>query len=204
MRLRAIARMAEPVSISDQRLDDLRAEIWRVEVLGQRLHADAWEMPSRCERWTISDVFAHLAGDFDRYREWLVAAQEGRVDPPFDRGELAADNELLLERFIGMSGPERLAAFETATGEYLALVGDADPDMPQGNPMGTISVGEQVVWATVECAVHGWDIATAVGTTWPAPASVDRLVPLWRQRRTEILPNGDPWEAILVASGREP
>jgi uncharacterized protein (TIGR03083 family) len=198
--------MAGPAFISepDRRLDDLRAEVWRVEALGQRLHADAWDKPSRCERWTISDVFAHLAGDFERYLVWLDAARNGVSDPPFARSELAADNEMILERYTGMTGDERLEAFESSAGAYLTAVAEVDPLLPQGNPMGTITVGEQVAWATVECAIHGWDIATAVGIEWPAPASAERLADVWRRRRAEPLLAGDPWEAMLVASGREP
>jgi uncharacterized protein (TIGR03083 family) len=198
--------MAGPAFISDPdtRLDDLRGELWRVEALGQRLHADVWELPSRCDLWTVSDVYAHLAGDFERYLVWLNAARAGESDPPFSRGELAADNEIILERYVGLPGPERLRAFELAASEYVNAVAEVDPDMPQGNPLGTITVGEQVVWATVECAIHGWDVATAVGMDWPAPSSVDRLAEVWRRRRVEPLLGDDPWEAMLVASGREP
>jgi uncharacterized protein (TIGR03083 family) len=191
------------ISDADERLDDLRAEVWRVEALGQRLHPGAWEMPSRCDLWSISDVYAHLAGDFERYMGWLADALEGNAEPPFERGELAADNEIILERYTGVSGPERLEAFVGAANQYLRAVADVDPETPQGNPMGQITVGEQVSWATVECAIHGWDVATALGVSWPGPASADRLARIWRQRRNEPLIHDDPWVAMLAASGRD-
>jgi uncharacterized protein (TIGR03083 family) len=188
--------------VTDERFNDLSAEIWRVMALGQRLHPGDFDRPSKCEGWLVSDVFAHLAGDFKRYRDWLLAAIAGDADPPFERAELATDNEMLLERFAGLDGKQRLEAFEEAANEYLAEVANIDPDLPQGNPLGTMTVGEQVVWATVECAIHGWDVAAALGIEWSPPDSLPRLAETWRARRPEPLGDGDPWEEILIASGR--
>ncbi|MCA1831989.1 MAG: maleylpyruvate isomerase family mycothiol-dependent enzyme [Actinomycetota bacterium] len=188
----------------DRRLDDLRSEVWRVMALGQRLHPNAWQMPSMCDQWTVSDVFAHLAADFVRYAEWLGEALKGNFEPPFEREALAADNAMILERYVGISGPERLEEFEQAANDYLVALELIDTDMPQGNPLGTITVGEQVVWATVECAIHGWDVARAIHIEWAPPESLDRLVEVWLQRRPEPLDDTvDSWSAILMASGRE-
>lgn len=188
--------------MSERRLEDLRAEVWRVMALGQRLHSDAWNEQSMCERWTVADVYAHLAGDFDRWLGWLEDAIQGRADPPFPRGELAADNEIILERYAGISGPERLLAFEEGASRYIGALAGVDPETPQGNPLGTITVGEQVVWATIECALHGWDVAEALGMNWEPPGSLDHLLTVWARRRAEPLEAADPWTALLVASGR--
>lgn len=188
--------------MADQRLNDLRAETWRVMALGQRLHPPDFDRQSKCEGWTISDVFAHLAGDFERYVEWLRAAAAGEAEPPFDRTELAADNEVLLERYAGLPARDRLEAFEQAANAYINALQGVDPELAQGNPLGTMTVGEQVSWATIECAIHGWDVAAALDLDWPPPASLDRLVRVWRARRIEPLGGGDPWEEMLLASGR--
>lgn len=172
--------------------------------LGQRLPPSAWNAPSMCEAWTVSDVFAHLAGDFARYRTWLEAALSGVADPPFPRSGLAADNALRLESYAGVPGRDRLEEFEHAANEYLAALESVDPDLPQGNPLGTMTVGEQIDWATIECAIHGWDVAQALRLTWAPPASIDRLAEVWRARRLEPLEDTlDPWQAMLLASGRE-
>jgi uncharacterized protein (TIGR03083 family) len=173
--------------------------------LGQRLHASQWSEPSMCEGWAVEDVFAHLAGDFIRYQAWLREALVGNAQTPFPRSELAADNAILLDGYAGMSGPERLEEFERAANDYLAALELVDPEMPQGNPLGTMTVSEQVAWATVECALHGWDVAAALRMHWPPPASVERLAEVWRVRRPEPLDESlDEWSAILLASGREP
>src|SRR5438093_4158765 len=151
--------------------------------LGQRLHPGSWKMPSMCDEWTVADVFAHLAGDFDRYRAWLNDALEGNAHPPFARGELAADNERLLHRYANVPGPDRLRAVERAANDYIGALESVDTEIPQGNPLGTMTVGEQVVWATVECAIHGWDVARALHIDWSPPACVDRPAATSRERR---------------------
>jgi uncharacterized protein (TIGR03083 family) len=187
-------------------IDDLRAEVTRLLKLGGSLDPDDWNEPSRCEGWTIGDVFAHLCGDFERWARWLGAALSGDLTQPFALEQLAADNAALLEQYAGVDPPHLLVALERSAGDYINRLANVLPSVPQAHPRGTITVGDQILWAASECALHGWDIATALDMTWEAPAGLPRIYNAWLHSPLPPLPEdeADPWTAILRASGRNP
>ena len=187
-------------------IEDLRAEVRRVLALGGALDPDEWNVPSRCEGWSVADVFAHLAGDFARWGRWLDAALAGETDPPYPLDQQAADNALLLEEFVGMDPTQLLEALEARSAEYLGRAANVHPSVPQGHPRGLITVGDQIVWAAAECAIHGWDVATALERHWDAPDALPRIYNIWLRSPLPELPDDEPnpWHAILRASGRSP
>lgn len=187
-------------------IDDLRSEVARVLKLGRSLDPDEWNAPSRCEGWTVADVFAHLCGDFDRWGQWLDAALARDLTQPFALEQLAADNERLLDQYGSVDPPGLLETLERMSDDYVGRVSGVLPSVPQPHPRGTITVGDQVTWAAAECAIHGWDVATALDRMWEPPAGLPRIYNTWLHTPLPLLPEdeADPWTAILRASGRTP
>lgn len=184
-------------------LESVRAEAARVIALGRSLDPTDWSAASRCEGWTVSDVYAHLAGDCDRFREWLADAERGVLVPPFPPEQFRADNAMLLETFTGVTGPQRLAAFETAFDKWIERAAALDPSTPQRHPRGTITVESQLWLAGGEFAIHGWDVADALGRAWDPPAAIEGIVAAWSSIVAPVR-DGDPWLALLRAAGRMP
>lgn len=184
-------------------IDAVRAEAARVLALGRSLGPTEWSAPSRCDGWTVSDVVGHLAGDCDRFREWLTDAEHGVLVPPFPPEQFRADNAMLLEKLTGVTGPQRLAAFETACDRWLERADALDPATPQRHPRGTITVGQQLWLAAGEFAIHGWDIADALGRIWEPPVALSDIVAAWSSIVVPVR-DGDPWIMLLRAGGRTP
>lgn len=182
-------------------VENARIQIGRVADLSKLIGPTQWNEPSRCEAWTISDVYGHLATDFERFGEWLEESLAGATDPPFPLEQLGADNAARLEQLTGVPGPSRVAVFARAASVWLARAETLDPQTPQRHPRGAITVGTQLWWAATECAIHGWDIATALAIPWDPPAAAASMA----ERYPVPLPDGEPepWRAILIASGRD-
>lgn len=187
-------------------IEDLRAEVRRLLKLGGMLHPQDWNEASRCEGWTVADVFAHLCGDFERWDSWLDAALAGDLAEPFPLDQLAADNTLRLDAYAGIDPPGLLEALERVSGVYIRRAGRVLPSVPQPHPRGTITVGDQIVWAAAECAIHGWDVASALDLHWDPPKALPNIYNTWLRTPLPPMPEDepDPWKAILRASGRTP
>ncbi|HVL91593.1 MAG TPA: maleylpyruvate isomerase family mycothiol-dependent enzyme [Actinomycetota bacterium] len=182
-------------------VEAVRAEAERAIALGRSLDPTEWNAASRCEGWTVADVFGHLAGDCDRFREWLADAERGVLVPPFPPEQFRADNAMLLEQLTGTTGPQRLAAFETACDRWLERAEALDPTTPQRHPRGTITVGQQLWLAAGEFAIHGWDVAAALGRRWDPPEALNDIVAAWSSVVAPVR-EGEPWIALLRSTGR--
>jgi uncharacterized protein (TIGR03083 family) len=153
--------------------------------------------PTRCAPWTVSDVTAHLAMTFRRYLDRLRRSRAGKLDAPFARDDLDAENQRAVSNFRG----DAFQALEASTLRFLHMA--TDPDELVAHYFGPIPIGLQVLFGLNELAIHHDDVDYAGGRRYRPPSSVVRaLVPVWERVLGGLPPAEDEWAAILAASGR--
>jgi uncharacterized protein (TIGR03086 family) len=125
---------------------------------------DDGERPTPCERWTVTQVLQHAAGD---QLAWAAAITggSGPADNPFTpSGQLAGTPLAVVDQAL------RTAAAAWATvGVY---AGDVPSPLPQGPPPASLAAGA----CALDAAIHAWDIAVATGQPCPlTPALAEPL-----------------------------
>lgn len=107
-------------------------------------------------------------------------------------------------RAVDLAGHDRIAAFLVLARDYgrrIAEAGWAEP-LGEWNGVGTRTLAEHTVLAVAEWHLHAWDLFSTSGREHrpadPETVAAGRLV------LPEHVPQGDPWEATLVWSGRLP
>jgi len=153
--------------------------------------------PTRCAPWTVSDLTTHLAITFRRYDELLRRSRAGKLEPPFEPDELAAENQRAVSAFRG----DPFAALDAAVFRFLHTA--TDPDEQMAHQFGPIPVGLQILFGLNELAIHHDDLGYARRDRYrPPSAVVNALLPVWERVLGGLPPAGDPWARILAASGR--
>jgi uncharacterized protein (TIGR03086 family) len=125
---------------------------------------DDGERPTPCERWTVTQVLQHAAGD---QLAWAAAITggPGPADNPFTpSGQLAGTPLAVVDQAL------RTAAAAWATvGVY---AGDVPSPLPQGPLPASLAAGA----CALDAAIHAWDIAVATGQPSPlTPALAEPL-----------------------------
>ncbi|MGN6721269.1 MAG: TIGR03086 family metal-binding protein [Marmoricola sp.] len=118
------------------------------ETLG-RVQADAWELPSACEGWTVRDVANHVIGGADRYRLYF--------EP--EPAELLAASRT--HDYVGQNPVETFDALTAQLREVLMSPGALDRVVP--HRAGSIPGQQLLEMRVMEQAVHAWDIAFGWG-----------------------------------------
>lgn len=158
------------------------------------------DLLTRCDPWTVSDVYRHLAATFYRYDELLRRARDGRMEPPFGPDDLPAENQRAVDGFPPGLDPRR-SLCEHAS-RFIAMATDLDELMPSHK--GVWRVALQLGLGLAELAIHHDDIARARGGTYrPADDVCAAIVAAYEQLGRGSSEGGDVWAWILRASGRE-
>lgn len=168
------------------------------------------EAPTPCSDWSARDIVRHLEAVAGAYVLWVAGAIGGRMTPLLVGGDLAAWNAALLERLPDRSTWNHHRRFRELASDHRRLV-TAHPESPMKfTPHGTVwTVLEHAGVAAIEWHVHAWDLAQAAGHEHsPDPVDAATLARAWSAVLTpaseRALPDGDPWPAVLKASGRTP
>jgi uncharacterized protein (TIGR03083 family) len=145
----------------------------------------------------VHDLTAHLAITFRRFADMLVQSRTGDLSPPFAREDLTAINLRQVKSFTA----DPLAELQAQAERFLALA--TDPEELMAHQRGPIPVELQMRFALNELALHRQDLEEARGNEYrPARPVIEVLLPLWEDVLGGLPPSGDPWQRILVASGR--
>lgn len=130
------------------------------------LSPQQWEAPSRCARWRVQDVAAHVAG-VDRF--WNVMIQSGLAGTPtrfladFDPKATPAS---LVDAERAATPQETLAAFLEASSTLCATVESLDHDgwLAIGeSPAGHVTMTTLAHHALWDCWVHERDVLVPLG-----------------------------------------
>jgi uncharacterized protein (TIGR03086 family) len=108
-----------------------------------------WERPTPCTEWDVRALVNHVVGGNVRYTMLLHGAPEYEVE-----ATRAADN----------LGEDPVASFLTTAAEVLAAFGEEGAlSRVARHGSGERTGAELLVIKVLDVAVHGWDLAVAIG-----------------------------------------
>lgn len=181
--------------------------------IASRFADDAWQAPTPCADWRAADLAGHLRCVADDYHEYLDDAPLSRLSRLMATGacaqdiaqKLARQNAAELATLPDLAPREHIAAFAESARRYVARL---DPllALPHHSYRGrVITVAGMACAACVEWHVHAWDLASALGVDY-RPADPEAVLAAWLAGipQLPVEPTGDPWLAVLLASGRSP
>jgi uncharacterized protein (TIGR03083 family) len=189
--------------------------------LATRFSAEAWNAPTPCPEWRARDLAGHLRCVADDYHEYLDDAPVSRYARLLGSGphpqtlarKLARQNAAELAVLADAPPGEHIAAFALTARAYARRLPSVW-GLPHHQYLGQeVTVAGMAGAACAEWHLHAWDLARALGADhrpadprtvlagWRAgmvhlPAG--QAATRWRARRT------DPWDLVLLASGRSP
>ncbi|MBW3664852.1 MAG: maleylpyruvate isomerase N-terminal domain-containing protein [Actinobacteria bacterium] len=187
-------------------LDSARVGIAAIERIAETV--TDWQVPTPCTRWDAHTLVRHLHAIAADYLQWADDAPADRTRPLLRSAELAYHNEQAMVRLPLLPARTHLQVFSGHANRHLQLA-DRHWDWPMMlAPSAVWTVGQHVGVAAIEWHVHAWDLARSQGTDH-RPGDTEVLADVWRARLEG--PTGQPldgdhdtWEAVLIASGRDP
>lgn len=166
---------------------------------------DAWDLPTPCDQWTVTQVLQHAAGDQIGYAAAITGGPYPTEDPFAPSGRIEGDPVAYLA-----------AALAASAGAYDTIASDAEA-VPTPLPQGALPAWLAAGACALDAGVHAWDIAVATGQ--PSPLTPELAGPLMVAARAIVeplraygayapaLPAGDADDAVtalLRYLGRKP
>lgn len=194
----------------------LTAECARLSRTASTLTAEQWEAPTRCLPWNTAELLAHITAALSRLTWMLDAAPPDaatvdaagyyRPDTRFSpRTDTARIDEAAAAAKAG--GPAVAESFHTTW----RAVTDRCHTEPPGRLVTTrhgdaMTLEDFLVTRVVEVAVHGIDLADALGEPrWTTPEATRCTVDLLLDQPDALATLGwDPVAFIAEATGRDP
>ncbi|WFF00423.1 TIGR03086 family metal-binding protein [Micromonospora sp. WMMD964] len=195
-------------------MSEMAAAQWRI-VLGEAhkalrtavegVPADAWDRPTPCDQWTVTQVLQHATGDQLAFASAIVGGPGPTEDPFAPSGRIEGDKMVDLR-----------AALD-ASARAWASVADDNPQVPTPLPQGKLPAPVGAVACALDAAVHAWDIATATGQSSPLGEDLARPLLVVARQIVEPLrnygayapaittdPEADEVSVLLAYLGRDP
>ncbi|RZQ63729.1 TIGR03086 family metal-binding protein [Amycolatopsis suaedae] len=162
-----------------------------------------WNAPTPCTEWTVRDLLNHLTGEQLWAPHLLRGATLDEVGDRFD-GDVLGDDPVATWERAAAEAREAFAA-PGATGGTVHV------------SAGTIDTVDYAWQMTCDLAVHGWDLAVAVGAPQPIPDRVaaellevfEPQVPRWQgigivAPPVPVDPGADAPTRLVALLGRRP
>jgi uncharacterized protein (TIGR03086 family) len=129
--------------------------------------AGDWDRPTPCEKWTVTQVLQHAAGDQLGFASFITGGPGPSEDPFAPSGKLDGSPPAMAE-----------ASMKAAADAWGTVDEDAQEvsvPVPPGKLPASVGVGA----CALDAAVHAWDIAVATGRPSPLTPSLAReLMPV--------------------------
>ncbi|MEU1590983.1 TIGR03086 family metal-binding protein [Micromonospora sp. NPDC005710] len=195
-------------------MSELAAAQWRIvldeahqalRTAAEGVPVDAWERPTPCEQWNVTQVLQHATGDQLAFAA-AIDGGPGPVEDPFAPS--------------GRVDGDRLAALRAAldaSARAWKHVADDEAEVPTPLPQGTLPVEVAATACALDAAVHAWDIAVATGQPSPLGAELARPLLVVARQIVEPLraygayapaidpaPEADEVATLLSYLGRHP
>jgi hypothetical protein len=177
--------------------------------------AGAWDRPA-CGSWSAADLVRHELDVIGWYHGWLDRALAGDASPAFDIGVIDDRTAAGVRALAHVAPEDAVRQFEAEARRYAERL-EPNWDLPFGYPRGTVTAGLHAGLAATEWHLHAWDLAGTLGadhcpgdpgTLLAAASSCLAAVGARRERTrpatTPVAAATDPWESMLVNSGRHP
>src|SRR3984893_18748065 len=182
--------------------------------LAAQFSARAWRAATPCAEWRAADLAGHLRCVADDYHEYLDEAPGSRLARLMASGErpdtlarkLARQNAAELAALPERPAPEHIAAFAASARSYARRLGPVWELPHHRYRDAVVTAGGMAGAACVEGHVHAWDRARALGKDY-RPADPEIVLAGRRAGVPQLgrdIGYGDPWLALLRASGRSP
>ena len=184
--------------------------------LASQFNAELWQAPTPCSDWRAADLAGHLRCVIDDYHEYLDDAPASRLARLMASGagpdslarKLARQNAAELAALPDAPPADHIAAFARAARSYACRLGPVWTLPHHRYLEHEVTVAGMAAAACVEWHLHAWDLARALGRDYRPPAP-GLIVAAWRAGVPQLPINGagsggDPWRALLAASGRSP
>jgi uncharacterized protein (TIGR03086 family) len=173
--------------------------------------AGAWERPTPCANWNVTQVLQHAAGDQLAWAATVGTSSMPDFDPFQPSGTLDGSAAELVERAVA-------AATDAWSGTAVwSATGPVDGELPTPLPQGKLPAETAANACALDAAVHAWDIAVATGQ--PSPLTDELAGPILEAAKAVVEPlrgwgayapelpaeSGDgSVEALLRYLGRDP
>lgn len=145
---------------------------WRVRQEAQaalravvaKVAPDDWHLPTPCDRWDVTQVLQHAIGDQAAFVSKITGGPGPSYDPFSPSGSLEGEPVDLLEAVL------------TDSARAVGGVDPADTAVPVPLPPFQVPAEIAVGAASLDLAVHAWDIAVATGQPSPLTPSPARAL----------------------------
>jgi uncharacterized protein (TIGR03086 family) len=138
---------------------------------GEKVEAirdDQWHAPTPCSEWDVRDLVNHLVSE----NAWM---------PPLFEGKTVADVGSSLEGDLLGEDPKG-AWRRSATAAEAAVRGDGAMERPVHISMGDVPGADYTEQVLADLAVHGWDLARAIGADDTIdPVLLDAVEPFYER-----------------------
>lgn len=167
---------------------------------------DRWETPGLGE-WTVRSLVGHTTRSLTTVADYLAQPEPAiDIDSVGDyyariQGLASAPEVTARGVAAGVELGDDPAAEATARRDRAAAALDGIADRPVATPWGGILLSHYLPTRTFELAVHGLDIARAIGSSTPLPSEVLASALSTAAEAARITGQGEP--ALLVLTGRE-
>jgi uncharacterized protein (TIGR03086 family) len=123
---------------------------------------NAWANPTPCEKWTVTQVLQHAAGDQIGYAAAITGGPWPTEDPFSPSGQLLDDPNALVSEALRRSSTAWSTVDSDAT--------EVPNPLPQGPMPAWLAAGA----CALDAAMHAWDIAVATGSPSPLTPAMSR------------------------------